>query len=62
MGMGNIVTDSARLLIKLHGQGSRTLELTGDSFTIGRKADNDLPIEDHTVSRPQEHEWHSGQW
>ena len=48
--MGNIVTDSAKLLVKLHGQGSRSIELTGDQFTIGRKTDNDLPIEDHTVS------------
>ncbi len=49
-GMGNIVTDSAKLLVKLHGQGSRSIDLTTDSFTIGRKADNDLPIDDHTVS------------
>ena len=48
--MGNIVTDSAKLLVKLHGQGSRSIDLTDDSFTIGRKADNDLSIEDHTVS------------
>ena len=48
--MANIVTDPAKLLVKLHGQGSRSLELTGDSFTIGRKPENDLPIEDHTVS------------
>lgn len=48
--MGNIVTDPAKLLVKLHGQGSRSIELTGDQFTIGRKTDNDLPIEDHTVS------------
>ena len=48
--MGNIVTDSAKLLVKLHGQGSRSIDLTDDSFTIGRKPDNDLSIEDHTVS------------
>ena len=48
--MGNLVTESAKLLVKLHGQSSRTIELTGDTFTIGRKADNDLPIDDHTVS------------
>jgi pSer/pThr/pTyr-binding forkhead associated (FHA) protein len=48
--MGYILTDSAKLLVKLHGQGSRSIELTGDQFTIGRKTDNDLPIEDHTVS------------
>jgi pSer/pThr/pTyr-binding forkhead associated (FHA) protein len=50
MGTGHIVTDSAKLLVKLQGQGSRAIELTADSFTIGRKADNDLPIDDHTVS------------
>ena len=48
--MGNIVTDAAKLLVKLHGQGSRSIDLARDSFTIGRKADNDLPIDDHTVS------------
>jgi pSer/pThr/pTyr-binding forkhead associated (FHA) protein len=50
MGTGHIVTDSAKLLVKLQGQGSRSIELTADSFTIGRKTDNDLPIDDHTVS------------
>ena len=48
--MRNILTDSAKLLVKLHGQGSRSIDLTTDSFTIGRKPDNDLPIDDHTVS------------
>jgi pSer/pThr/pTyr-binding forkhead associated (FHA) protein len=48
--MGNILTASAKLLVKLHGQGSRSINLTADSFTIGRKPDNDLPIDDHTVS------------
>ena len=50
MGMVNIVTVSAKLLVKLHGEGSRSIDLTTGSFTIGRKADNDLPIDDHTVS------------
>ena len=48
--MGNILTDSAKLLVKLRGQGSRSIDLTADTFTIGRKPDNDLPIDDHTVS------------
>ena len=48
--MGHIATESAKLLIKLHGQGSRTIEIARDSFTIGRKAGNDLAIDDHTVS------------
>ena len=50
MGMGDIITASVKLLVKLHGQGSRSIDLTTDSFTIGRKVDNDLPIDDHTVS------------
>jgi pSer/pThr/pTyr-binding forkhead associated (FHA) protein len=45
-----IVTNSARLLVKLQGQGSTLVELERDSFTIGRRPDNDLTIEDHTVS------------
>lgn len=48
--MGQTITDSAKLLVKLQGQGSRTIDLTGDSFAIGRKSDNDLAIDDHTVS------------
>ncbi len=48
--MAQNIPETPKLLIKLQGQGSRTIELTGDCFTIGRKADNSLPIEDHTVS------------
>jgi pSer/pThr/pTyr-binding forkhead associated (FHA) protein len=48
--MDHIVTDWAKLLVKLQGQGSQSVDLTGDSFTIGRKADNDLAIDDHTIS------------
>ena len=48
--MDTIVTEPAKLLVKLQGQGSRTIDLVRDTFTIGRKADNDLPIDDHTVS------------
>jgi len=48
--MGNIVAESAKLLVKLRGQGSRSIDLTADTFTIGRKADNDLALDDHTVS------------
>jgi pSer/pThr/pTyr-binding forkhead associated (FHA) protein len=43
-------TDSVKLLVKLQGQGSRTIEIPNGSFTIGRKASNDLTIDDHTVS------------
>jgi pSer/pThr/pTyr-binding forkhead associated (FHA) protein len=48
--MNDTATTSAKLLVKLQGQGSRTIDIAGDTFTIGRKADNDLPIDDHTVS------------
>ena len=48
--MTHTATESAKLLVKLHGQGSRSINLMGDSFTIGRKPDNNLAIEDHTVS------------
>ena len=40
----------ATLLVKLHGQGSRHIELTHETLTIGRKADNSLTIEDPAVS------------
>ena len=50
MGTGNIITGSAKLLVKLNGQGSRSIDLMMDSFTIGRRGDNDLPIDDPTVS------------
>ncbi|HET9845027.1 MAG TPA: FHA domain-containing protein [Nitrospira sp.] len=46
----DIVTNSAKLLVKLQGQSSSSVELQRDCFTIGRKPDNDLLIEDHTVS------------
>ena len=48
--MGDTVTIPAKLLVKLHGRGSRSINLTEDSFAIGRKSDNDLSIDDHTVS------------
>lgn len=48
--MSDLVTTSAKLLVKLQGQGSRTIDIACDTFTIGRKTDNDLPIDDHTVS------------
>jgi pSer/pThr/pTyr-binding forkhead associated (FHA) protein len=48
--MAHSIVESAKLLVKLHGLGSRTIDLARDSFTIGRKVDNDLPIDDHTVS------------
>jgi pSer/pThr/pTyr-binding forkhead associated (FHA) protein len=40
----------ATLLVKLHGQGSRHIELIHETVTIGRKADNTLVIEDPAVS------------
>ena len=48
--MAHAASAQGRLLVKLHGQGSRTIEIVNDVFTIGRKAGNDLPIDDHTVS------------
>lgn len=48
--MAQTITDSAKLLVKIQGQGSRTIDIAQDSFTIGRKSDNDLAIDDHTVS------------
>jgi len=48
--MADTTSAQATLLVKLHGQGSRTNDLMNDVFTIGRKAGNDLPIDDHTVS------------
>jgi pSer/pThr/pTyr-binding forkhead associated (FHA) protein len=48
--MGYVVNDSAKLLVKLHGQVSSSIDLRRDCFTIGRKPDNDLSIDDHTVS------------
>ena len=48
--MQNTTTQRATLLIKLHEKSSQELELTSDSFAIGRKSDNDLAIEDPAVS------------
>ena len=48
--MPDTLTQPAKLLVKLHGKGSRHIELTHETFTIGRKADNTLAIEDPAVS------------
>ncbi|HEY7534211.1 MAG TPA: FHA domain-containing protein, partial [Nitrospiraceae bacterium] len=48
--MPHTVSAQAKLLVKLQGQGSRILDLATDSFTIGRKADNDLAIDVQTIS------------
>ncbi|HJT18880.1 MAG TPA: FHA domain-containing protein [Nitrospira sp.] len=48
--MAQTLTGHAKLLVKLHGQGSRSIDMAQDSLTIGRKTGNDLAIEDHTVS------------
>jgi pSer/pThr/pTyr-binding forkhead associated (FHA) protein len=48
--MPDTLPQPATLLVKLHGQGSRHLELTHETLTIGRKADNTLVIEDAAVS------------
>jgi pSer/pThr/pTyr-binding forkhead associated (FHA) protein len=48
--MPETLPQPATLLVKLHGKGSRHIELTLETFTIGRKADNTLAIEDPAVS------------
>lgn len=48
--MQNTTTHHATLLIKLHGTASEELPLATDTFTIGRKTDNRLVIEDAAVS------------
>jgi pSer/pThr/pTyr-binding forkhead associated (FHA) protein len=48
--MPETLPQPAKLLVKLHGNGSRHIELTYETLTIGRKADNTLAIEDPAVS------------
>jgi len=48
--MPETLPQPATLLVKLHGQGARNIELTLETLTIGRKADNTLVIEDPAVS------------
>jgi len=48
--MQNMTSHQATLLIKLHGRDSEELPLASDALTIGRKADNQLVIEDAAVS------------
>ncbi|HSQ52739.1 MAG TPA: FHA domain-containing protein [Nitrospiraceae bacterium] len=48
--MPETLPQPATLLVKLHGHDSRQVELTNEVFTIGRKADNTLVIEDPAVS------------
>jgi pSer/pThr/pTyr-binding forkhead associated (FHA) protein len=48
--MPETLTQPAKLLVKLHGKGSRQIELTHETFAIGRKTDNALAIEDPAVS------------
>ena len=48
--MPETLTQPAKLLVKLHGKGSRQIELTHGIFTIGRKTANTLSIEDPAVS------------
>jgi len=48
--MPETLLQPAKLLVKLHGKGSRHIELTHETLTIGRKADNTLAIEDPAVS------------
>jgi len=48
--MPETLPQPAKLLVKLHGKGSQHVELALETFTIGRKPDNALVIEDPAVS------------
>jgi pSer/pThr/pTyr-binding forkhead associated (FHA) protein len=48
--MPDTVTIHAKLLVKLHGQPSRMIDLMTECFAIGRKPDNDLMIDDQSIS------------
>jgi pSer/pThr/pTyr-binding forkhead associated (FHA) protein len=48
--MQKTLSQSATLLVKLQGQDSKSIELTHETITIGRKPDNSLVIEDPAVS------------
>ena len=48
--MSKTLPQPATLLVKIHRHDSRQVELTSETFTIGRKADNALVIEDPAVS------------
>ncbi|MBI3355431.1 MAG: FHA domain-containing protein [Nitrospirae bacterium] len=48
--MPDMTTRRATLLVKLRNRSSQELDLASDSFTVGRKSDNDLAIEDPAVS------------
>lgn len=48
--MPDTATAHAKLLVKLHGQASRMIDLVTECFAIGRKTDNDLMIDDQSIS------------
>lgn len=48
--MPETLMQPAKLLVKLHGEGSRDIELSLEILTIGRKPDNTLLIDDPAVS------------
>jgi len=48
--MSDTLTQPAKLLVRLHSKGSRHIELIHETFTIGRKANNSLVIEDAAMS------------
>ncbi len=48
--MAQTTIGHATLFVKIQGQGSRIVELEHAAYTIGRKKDNDLAIEDPMVS------------
>src|SRR5215510_13159843 len=48
--MTHTATAHAKLLVKSHGQASKIIELATECFAVGRKADNDLAIDDQSIS------------
>lgn len=48
--MQDTTTRTATLLVKLHEKASYERDLSGECFTIGRRPDNDLVIDDAAVS------------
>ncbi|BCA57013.1 hypothetical protein W02_41530 [Nitrospira sp. KM1] len=48
--MGLSTAAHATVLVKLDGQTAHPLEIADGGLTIGRRSDNDLSVDDHTVS------------
>ena len=48
--MADIMARAPKVIVKYQGTVIREMELQGTELTIGRKGDNDLSIEDPSVS------------